>query len=364
MGPMMGEMAGFPEAPVHWTEEFSPSFNLCMFRMLADFSRSMPPLAEAPSNWPPAAPDANIAISELPVETEVSSATAVPMDRSEPIDTNGGDTLMSDFEPLRVDTCTESDLQSILSECSESWQKDNEAVAVTMASAVCGPSPCSSEVSSATYPSPTSTTAPQRRQQPRNGAAQPQYNVCPVQQSPSSSQRYVSGSPGFTNQSPGGVPVSPGYAGLSPGYAGPGASSSFTGPGVSSSYPGRGVSPVYGGPGASPAYAGPGASPGYAGSSPGCAGISPGYAGVSPGYGGQHYVSPTGAAPLHPTHNGQVLVSPPYGNVVRQSCQFQPAAAPVSAQFQQPHMLPPQAAPALTYATGEKAPFQSGGLAD
>ncbi|XP_037071232.1 uncharacterized protein C6orf132 homolog [Pollicipes pollicipes] len=256
MGPMMGQLNTLVDGPTQLSEPFSQEFNICIFQTLADFSRSVLPApdvaaaaAPPPLNW--SAPGAGgVTITELASEPSSSSppppppppqslpppppppppppaSSAACPDMTLPSHNSGA------LAPLCVDTYSDSDLHSLLSDCSEHWPDP----------AAGGPSPATSEFSSATYPSPGSLVAPPRDQTNELGSAQ--YNACGAFAGASSAQCYAS-------------------------------------------------------PPAPPA----------------------------PG----------------PAPNGQT-VSPPYGHPVRQSCQFQPAAAPLSMPFQQDvfmHPAPPQ----------------------
>ena len=308
MGPMMSQLHTFLDGPTSFNEPFSGEFNMCMFQTLAEFSRRLPPPPEASPGWPSSSATPGVQITELPGPTSAAGPAGPTGATAGPPGPNRGPSgppppgvapsshNAAPMEPLLVDTSSAADppaddLHTLLSTYSEEqWEEPGAA----------GPSPAASEYSAATQPSPSggdisapgATFCP-----PTNGLPGTQYSACAVQPPPFAT-------PGQSPQirlvqaSPQGCAVSP---------------QSFTG---GSPQPCGVQSPAQSLAAASPqSYASPGSR----------------HASVSPG---QCYASPP--------PNGQ-MVSPPYGQPLRQSCQFQPRAAPPSG-YQETGMFlsPPQ----------------------
>jgi len=227
------------------------------------------------------------------------------------------------LEPLRVDTCEldveDSELlHSLLSDCSQQWLEPTVSgpspaaseLSVATYSSPGDPSPVASDYSGATYPSPTAM-APLS-----NGFGGPQqYAACAVQSPPQACSASVQPSPqGYCGamQSPQGYCAN--MQSPPQGYVANVRS-------VQQGYPGS----VH----VSPGYVTAVQSPPQA------------YMNTSPR---QCFPSPApGRAP-----NGQ-HVSPPYGQPVRQSCQFQPMAAPASTAYQQDAVFLAPAQPQQTF---------------
>ncbi|XP_043224925.1 uncharacterized protein LOC122382980 isoform X2 [Amphibalanus amphitrite] len=285
MGPMMNQLSAF-DGYTSFNDPFSEEFSMCMFQMLAEFMRTMP--TSDVSGWSSApASSGDVQITELdsttPGPPEVVCADPMPP----PPPTQSA----LPMEPLRVDTYSATDLpaddlHTLLSSCSEDqWDEPVGA----------GPSPVPSDFGAAAQPSPDGLGGGGFRA-PTNGLSSAQYPPC------AAPQRHPSYPPAVPPQTCAmqAQQQSPcGYPAASP--------QSY----VSASPQSCGVQ--------SPAQSFSAASP------------QSRYSSMSPG---QCYASPAA--------NGQMM-SPPYGQPVRQSCQFQPAEAP-PAGYQETGMFlsPPQ----------------------
>ena len=274
----MNQLNTFLDGPTSFSDPFSQEFSMCMFQMLAEFSRALPPLPEA-GRWPDASAGEGIQITELDSTTPgPGEAACATVQATMPPPSQSA----LPMEPLRVDTYSAADapaddLHTLLSSCSEEqWEPAADA----------GPSPAASDFGAAAQPSPNGGGAAAFCS-PNNGLSA-QYAAPPPPRQPYPSvvqPRQTCAMQAAQQQSPRGYPA------------------------------------------ASPQS--------YVSASPQSCGVhSPAhsrYGSMSPG---QCYASPPA--------NGQ-MVSPPYGQPARQSCQFQPPPAPPSG-YQETGMFlsPPQ----------------------